>query len=118
MLTNNQKERILTLSSATDKRKLRKDLFFIKKERRRKEKRTGKKENLKGNRKMLERGKIEGIEGWRPGLHPMLFLWLNGVLQSVLHCNYFLVNVHKIATTHLKLSKEDADIVIMHLSVL
>lgn len=48
MLTNNQSDRILVLSSAIEKKNLRKDLSFMAKERKRKEERKGSWE-YKGN---------------------------------------------------------------------
>jgi hypothetical protein len=72
MLTNNQKEGILTLSSAADKRNLRKSpvLYRQRKERKEKDREEG---NLKGNRKV---GKIQDKRHrrWMSGLSPILFL--------------------------------------------
>lgn len=75
MLTNNQEEKILVLSTDREKWHLRKVLSFVDRERR-KEKKAEKRGSLGRNRKtrQLERGKMEGMEDSMTGLDPILFL--------------------------------------------
>lgn len=108
MLTNNQKERILALSSAADK-ELRKGsvLYGERKERKEKDRVVG---NLKGNRKVGKRQdrRLRRMDAWAPSCTVLMVKW--GSCTSGLHRSCFLINEHKITTTHVEFAKEDVDI--------
>lgn len=108
MLTNNQKERILALSSAADK-ELRKGsvLYGERKERKEKDRVVG---NLKGNRKVGKRQdrRLRRMDARASSCTVLMVKW--GSCTSGLHRSCFLINEHKITTTHVEFSKEDVDI--------
>lgn len=64
---------ILALSSATDKKKLRKDLSFIEKERRRE--RDREEENLKENREKRQDRRHRRMDAWAPSYTVLMIKW-------------------------------------------
>lgn len=78
-------------------------LYGERKERKEKDRVVG---NLKGNRKVGKR--LRRMDAWAPSCTVLMVKW--GSRTSGLHRSCFLINEHKITTTHVEFSKENVDI--------
>lgn len=92
-------------------------LYGERKERKEKDSVVG---NFKGNSKVGKRQdrRLRRMDAWAPSCTVLRIKGRGGSCTSGLHRSCFLINVHKITTTHVGFSKEDVNIAVSSLSIL